>query len=44
LSEKIYEIGFMGRIRIDAHSLNNEGAVGNVTEPRTVILADGQKN
>lgn len=43
MSEKIYEIGFMGRIRIDAHSLNNEGTVGNVTEPRTIILADGQK-
>ena len=43
MSEKVYEIGFMGRIRIDAHSLNNEGTVGNVTEPRTVILADGQK-
>jgi len=43
LSEKVYEIGFLGRIRIDAHSLNNEGTVGNVTEPRTIILADGQK-
>jgi CRISPR-associated protein Cst2 len=43
LSEKIYEIGFMGRIRIDAHSLNNEGTVGNVTEPRTIILASGEK-
>lgn len=39
----MYEIGFLGRIRIDAHSLNNEGTVGNVTEPRTIILADGQK-
>lgn len=43
MSERVYEIGFMGRIRIDAHSLNNEGTVGNVTEPRTIILADGQK-
>ncbi|MGB9779034.1 MAG: DevR family CRISPR-associated autoregulator [Candidatus Bathyarchaeales archaeon] len=43
MSEKVYEIGFIGRIRIDAHSLNNEGTVGNVTEPRTIILADGQK-
>ncbi|MEM3088535.1 MAG: DevR family CRISPR-associated autoregulator, partial [Candidatus Bathyarchaeia archaeon] len=43
MNEKVYEIGFMGRIRIDAHSLNNEGTVGNVTEPRTIILADGQK-
>jgi CRISPR-associated protein Cst2 len=39
----VYEIGILGRIRIDAHSLNNEGTVGNVTEPRTVILADGRK-
>jgi CRISPR-associated protein Cst2 len=39
----VYEIGILGRIRIDAHSLNNEGAVGNVTEPRTVVLADGRK-
>jgi CRISPR-associated protein Cst2 len=39
----IYEIGFAGRIRIDAHSLNNEGTVGNVTEPRTIILANGEK-
>jgi len=39
----VYEIGILGRIRIDAHSLSNEGAVGNVTEPRTVVLADGSK-
>jgi CRISPR-associated protein Cst2 len=39
----VYEIAILGRIRIDAHSLNNEGAVGNVTEPRTVVLADGRK-
>jgi len=43
MSETIYEIGFMGRIRIDAHSLNNEGTVGNVTEPRTIVLANGEK-
>jgi len=43
LTETIYEISIMGRIRIDAHSLNNEGTIGNVTEPRTIILADGQK-
>jgi len=43
LSEKVYEIGIVGRIRIDAHSLNNEGTVGNVTEPRTIVLADGRK-
>ncbi len=43
MSERVYEIGIVGRIRIDAHSLNNEGAVGNVTEPRTIVLADGRK-
>ena len=43
MSEKVYEIGIVGRIRIDAHSLNNEGTVGNVTEPRTIMLADGRK-
>ena len=43
MSEKVYEIGIVGRIRIDAHSLNNEGTVGNVTEPRTIVLADGRK-
>ena len=41
--EKIYEFSIIGRIRIDAHSLNNEGTVGNVTEPRTIVLADGSK-
>lgn len=40
---EVYEIGIVGRIRIDAHSLNNEGTVGNVTEPRTIMLADGRK-
>jgi CRISPR-associated protein Cst2 len=43
MNEAIYEIGFAGRIRIDAHSLNNEGTVGNVTEPRTIVLANGEK-
>jgi len=43
LSEEVYEIGIVGKIRIDAHSLNNEGTVGNVTEPRTIMLADGRK-
>lgn len=43
MNETIYEIGFVGRIRIDAHSLNNEGTVGNVTEPRTIVLASGEK-
>lgn len=39
----VYEIGILGRFRIDAHSLSNEGAIGNVTEPRTVVLSDGSK-
>ena len=43
MSEEVYEIGIVGKIRIDAHSLNNEGTVGNVTEPRTIMLADGRK-
>jgi CRISPR-associated protein Cst2 len=43
MSDQIYEVGFAGRIRIDAHSLNNEGSVGNVTEPRTIVLANGEK-
>lgn len=43
MNEIVYEIGLVGRIRIDAHSLNNEGTVGNVTEPRTIVLANGEK-
>jgi len=39
--EKVYEIAITLRAEIDAHSLNNEGTIGNVTEPRTVALADG---
>ena len=39
--EKVYEIGLVLRAEIDAHSLNNEGTVGNVTEPRSIALADG---
>jgi CRISPR-associated protein Cst2 len=39
----IYELGIFGRLVIEAHSLNNEGTTGNVTEPRTVILSDGTK-
>jgi len=37
----VFEVGILARLTIDAHSLSNEGAVGNVTEPRTVLLADG---
>lgn len=43
MKETVYEVGFASRIQIDAHSLNNEGTVGNVTEPRTIVLANGQK-
>ncbi len=39
----IFEIGIMGRVTWNLHSLNNEGTVGNVTEPRTVVLASGEK-
>jgi len=39
----IFEIAIMARVTWDLHSLNNEGTVGNVTEPRTVVLADGRK-
>jgi len=39
----VFEIGFMMRVTWDLHSLNNEGTVGNVSEPRTVVLADGTK-
>ena len=39
----IYEIAIIGRVIWDLHSLNNEGTVGNVTEPRTLMLADGKQ-
>jgi len=39
----VYEVSIMSRVMWDLHSLNNEGSVGNVTEPRTVILANGAK-
>ncbi len=42
-SDSVFEISFMMRVVWDLHSLNNEGTVGNVTEPRTVVLADGRK-
>jgi len=41
--QRIFEVAIMARATWDLHSLNNEGTVGNVTEPRTVVLADGQK-
>ncbi|MEO0294268.1 MAG: DevR family CRISPR-associated autoregulator [candidate division WOR-3 bacterium] len=39
----IFEIAILGRATWNLHSLNNEGTVGNVTEPRTVVLASGEK-
>lgn len=39
----VYEIAILGRVTWDLHSLNNEGTVGNVTEPRTLVLADGKQ-
>ena len=38
--EEIYEIAILGRVVWNLHSLNNEGTVGNVTEPRTVNIFD----
>lgn len=37
----IYEIAILGRVTWNLHSLNNEGSIGNVVEPRTLKLADG---
>lgn len=39
----VFEISFMMRVTWNLHSLNNEGTVGNVSEPRTVVLANGMK-
>lgn len=38
--ESVYEIAILGRVAWQLHSLNNEGAVGNVTEPRSVRIID----
>lgn len=43
MAEKVYEIAILGRVTWNMHSLSNEGTVGNVTEPRTIMLADGTK-
>jgi CRISPR-associated protein Cst2 len=37
---EIYEIAILGRATWQLHSLNNEGTVGNVTEPRSVTIID----
>jgi CRISPR-associated protein Cst2 len=44
MSSPVFEIAILGRTVWNLHSLNNEGSVGNVTEPRTVVLADGSKS
>jgi len=41
--EKVYEIAILGRAIWAFHSLSNEGTVGNVTEPRTIVLANGKQ-
>lgn len=40
MSEEIYEIAILGRATWQLHSLNNEGTVGTVTEPRTIRIID----
>ena len=40
-AETVYEIAILGRVTWNLHSLNNEGNIGNVIEPRTLKLADG---
>lgn len=39
----VFEVAILARVRWNLHSLNNEGTLGNVTEPRTVVLANGKK-
>ncbi|RKY12730.1 MAG: hypothetical protein DRP82_06435, partial [Planctomycetota bacterium] len=41
--KKVFEVAILARVKWNLHSLNNEGTLGNVTEPRTVVLADGAK-
>ena len=44
MSTPVFEMAILGRATWNLHSLNNEGTVGNVSEPRTVVLADGRKS
>lgn len=39
-NEQIYEIAILGRATWNLHSLNNEGTVGNVTEPRNLRIIE----
>jgi len=41
--KKVYDIGIMVKVGWNFHSLNNEGTVGNVVEPRTLVLPGGEK-
>jgi CRISPR-associated protein Cst2 len=43
MNKGVFEIAILGRVIWNLHSLNNEGTIGNVTEPRTVVLWDGTK-
>jgi len=42
-SQGVFEIAILAQVTWDLHSLNNEGTIGNVTEPRTIVLWDGTK-
>jgi CRISPR-associated protein Cst2 len=44
VSSPVFEIAILARAKWNLHSLNNEGTVGNVSEPRTVVLWDGTKS
>ena len=41
--QPVFEVVIIGRVKWNLHSLSNEGTIGNVTEPRTVVLWDGTK-
>ncbi len=43
VNKGVFEIAILGRVIWNLHSLNNEGTIGNATEPRTVVLWDGTK-
>jgi len=42
-SQGVFEIAILAQVKWNLHSLNNEGTIGNVTEPRTIVLWDGTK-
>lgn len=43
-NNQVYEIAILGKITWNLHSLNNEGNVGNVTEPRSLRIIDPNTN